>query len=98
MSDWSHTVEQQAEQTLDCFEISRHNVQAVETLTTDPTYQELALAEHRASLAYDSATRDDQDGDLHLQALGAADDLREAMRDRAATLLLAEAFDVEGDR
>lgn len=104
MSNWRSTVAGQAEQVVEHFGISEHNVNAVETLTDDPLFQELAIAQKRAdqaqSVAYhgvgtEKAGQVPEDSDLADGAFEASEDLLALLRDRGADLLLAEAFDVE---
>jgi len=98
MSDWRSTVKSQAEQVVEHFGISAHNRRAVETLTDDSLFQELAVAHWRAELAGD-ATRA-QDAGPAAERMGeavdaAADELLGLLRDRGADVLTAEAFDPE---
>ena len=98
MSDWRSTVKSQAEQVVEYYGISGHNRRAVESLTDDSLFQELAMAHWSADLA-DSAARA-PDADPAAERMGdavdaAADDLLGLLRDRGADLLTAEAFDPE---
>lgn len=98
MNDWRTTVRSEAEQVVEHFGISAHNVEAVETLATDELFQELAVARHSAGLAHDVTVgidADDSEEMMDEDVHEAADDLLRLLRDRGATLLLAEAFDPE---
>lgn len=89
MTDWRSTVNSQAEQVVEYHGLSAHDVEAVETLTDDPLFQELALSYHRARLAYETALNG-EDQDLSQTAFNASDDLLGALRDRGADLLDVE--------
>lgn len=85
------SVRAEAERAVDYFGLSGPTQKAVETLTDDPLFQELALARRRAMSAHRVTVADDADG----LTAGRADDvddvvsdLSEMLRDRSADLLV----------